>query len=103
MRFDESEELPDLIGLRLPSVLLKAEKRRNLWVREDVMTSGGPLQLESSGLRKADEVHESHVLKMTGCKAGQQLARLHGWMPASKSEAYGLYSPGHPQGPPMCG
>jgi hypothetical protein len=70
MRFDESEELPDLIGLRLSTVLLKAQKRWNFWMREDVMASGGPLQLESKGFRKADEVDESHVLKVTGCKAG---------------------------------
>jgi hypothetical protein len=59
--------MPDLIGLRLPSIFLKAQKHRNPRVREDVMASGGPFQLESKGLREAHEVEESHVLKVTGC------------------------------------
>lgn len=74
---DETQKLPDLVGLRLTADVLKIQELLNPGVGENVMTAAYPLELETERLGETHQLSKGYVLQMALGKASEKAFVVH--------------------------
>ena len=73
----QTQELADLIRLRLAANILQVHKFRAIWLAEDMMAAADPQKAETKALHQIAKVSKGDVLKMPLNQSAEELFSVH--------------------------